>query len=237
MRLHLIRHGQTPANVLGLLDTAHPGPGLTELGHEQARRIPAELDAIDALYTSELVRTHLTAEPLATTRGLDRTTLPGLHEIEAGDLEGRSDRDAVITYLKTTFAWGIGELDARMPGGPNGHDFFERYDADIETILSSGADSAALVSHGAAIRVWVARHARNVATSFAADHKLENTGIVVMEGSFTQGWTLRRWQETLVDELTDATAPDPTAETLEGAVGSEQADRLVQENARHVAGE
>ena len=27
MRLFLIRHGQTPANVLGQLDTAHPGPG------------------------------------------------------------------------------------------------------------------------------------------------------------------------------------------------------------------
>ena len=28
MRLLLIRHGQTPGNVLGQLDTAHPGPGL-----------------------------------------------------------------------------------------------------------------------------------------------------------------------------------------------------------------
>ncbi|HEY8752878.1 MAG TPA: histidine phosphatase family protein, partial [Arthrobacter sp.] len=27
MKLLLIRHGQTPGNVLGQLDTAHPGPG------------------------------------------------------------------------------------------------------------------------------------------------------------------------------------------------------------------
>ena len=31
MRLVLIRHGQTPSNVCGLLDTAPPGPGLTHI--------------------------------------------------------------------------------------------------------------------------------------------------------------------------------------------------------------
>jgi release factor glutamine methyltransferase len=42
VRLLLIRHGQTPSNVLGLLDTAPPGPGLTDLGVEQAAA-PAHL--------------------------------------------------------------------------------------------------------------------------------------------------------------------------------------------------
>lgn len=32
MRLLLIRHGETPTNVGYLLDTAVPGPGLTEIG-------------------------------------------------------------------------------------------------------------------------------------------------------------------------------------------------------------
>ncbi|MCM1975585.1 histidine phosphatase family protein, partial [Streptomyces sp. G1] len=36
MRLLLVRHGQTPTNVDYLLDTAVPGPGLTELGLAQA---------------------------------------------------------------------------------------------------------------------------------------------------------------------------------------------------------
>ena len=67
MRLFLIRHGQTPANVLGELDTAHPGPGLTELGTRQAAVIPdaLRLESIDAVFASTLVRTHLTAQPLA----------------------------------------------------------------------------------------------------------------------------------------------------------------------------
>ena len=43
MRLLLIRHGQTPSNVLGALDTLVPGPGLTPLGLEQAAAIPDAL--------------------------------------------------------------------------------------------------------------------------------------------------------------------------------------------------
>ncbi len=36
MRLLLLRHGQTPSNVGGLLDTAYPGPGLP-MGMMQSR--------------------------------------------------------------------------------------------------------------------------------------------------------------------------------------------------------
>ncbi|MCW4386217.1 histidine phosphatase family protein [Salinibacterium sp. SYSU T00001] len=219
MRLHLIRHGQTPSNVLGILDTAHPGPGLTELGHAQAARIPQALGeaSLDALYASRLVRTQLTAAPLAEARGLAVPVLDGVHEVEAGDLEGRGDRDSIVTFLKTTFAWGVGELDARMPGGPTGHDFFGRFDADVESVLATDAASAAIVSHGSAIRVWVARHARNVGSNFATEHVLENTGVVVMEGSFAKGWTLVQWAELPMGgaALEDASAPDPTGATLD----------------------
>ncbi|HEY1158028.1 MAG TPA: phosphoglycerate mutase family protein, partial [Arthrobacter sp.] len=43
MKLLLIRHGETPGNVLGQLDTDHPGPGLTELGERQAEAMARAL--------------------------------------------------------------------------------------------------------------------------------------------------------------------------------------------------
>jgi probable phosphoglycerate mutase len=221
VRLFLIRHGQTPANVLGQLDTAHPGPGLTQRGHEQAARVPDALsgEPIDAIFASTLVRTQLTAAPLADARTLDVEVRKGLHEIEAGELEMRSDMHSVRRYLETVFAWGAGDLDAAMPGGGTGHDFFGRYNADLQEIAESGASSAAVVSHGAAIRVWVAANATNVAPSFAGENDLDNTGVVVVEGSFTDGWTLTRWADQPVGgaELADATAADPTGETLSEA--------------------
>ncbi|MET0955686.1 MAG: histidine phosphatase family protein [Cryobacterium sp.] len=218
MRLLLIRHGQTPANVLGRLDTAHPGPGLTALGERQAAAIPEALrfESIDAVYASRLVRTQLTAGPLALDRSLDIQVGDGLHEIEAGSLEGRSDQTAVHAYMKTVFAWGAGDLDVEMPGGPDGQAFFDRFDADI-AVAAAGAHTAAVFSHGAAIRVWAAARATNVPPKFAGLHDLDNTGVVELSGSPEDGWTLISWAGVPLGgmPLVDADAADPTGEALD----------------------
>lgn len=102
MRLILIRHGQTPSNVGHHLDTAEPGPGLTDLGHEQARELPAALagEPIDALYVSTLLRTQQTAAPLAEERGLALRIRRGLREITAGRLEMANDEESIRTYMR-----------------------------------------------------------------------------------------------------------------------------------------
>ena len=214
MRLLLIRHGQTPANVLGLLDTAHPGPGLTALGERQANAVAEALrgEEIDGVFATTLVRTQLTALPFATA-----TVIDGLHEIEAGDLEGRGDRASARTYLETAFAWGSGHLDVTMPGATDGHAFFERFDRGIS--VAAEVDTAAVFSHGAAIRVWTAARSRNVPPIFAGTHELENTGVVELEGSPADGWTLISWAGAPVGgpSLVDDSAGDPTGDALDRA--------------------
>ena len=216
MRLLLIRHGQTPANVAGRLDTATPGPGLTALGTRQAEEIPHALrgDPIDAIFASKLVRTQLTAAPLAADRGLDVTVLDGIHEIEAGSLEALTDHDSVRAYLMTAFSWGLGDLDVTMPGGTDGHEFFARFDEGIA--IAAQQQEAVVFSHGAAIRVWVAGRATNVPPSFAGEHEIDNTGVVELEGSPEAGWTLLSWQGSPVggSDLADDAAEDPTGEAL-----------------------
>ena len=93
MRLLLLRHGQTPSNVEGILDAAYPGPGLTTLGHTQARAVPAALahEDIAAIHVSRLLRTHETAAPLAASRGLSPRLTEGIEEIRAGIHQGRQD--------------------------------------------------------------------------------------------------------------------------------------------------
>ncbi|MET4137111.1 histidine phosphatase family protein [Pseudarthrobacter sp. PvP090] len=221
MRLLLIRHGQTPGNVLGQLDTAHPGPGLTELGERQAAALARSLanERIDLLYASTLIRTQITAAPLSTVRGLEVEVLEGLREIEAGSLEKLTDKESHLRYLETVFGWAAGELHRRMPAGPSGHDFFERYDASITRIAAAaGGDAAtvAVVSHGAAIRVWTGLRASNVEAGFAARHVLANTGIVALEGDPDAGWRLIHWDDSPVGglALVDPAAADPTGGTL-----------------------
>jgi len=212
MRLFLIRHGQTPANVLGQLDTAHPGPGLTDLGARQASVIPEALreQPIDVIVASTLVRTQITAGPLAADRDLQIQVATGLHEIEAGSLEGLSDRASVRSYLQTIFAWGEGNLDATMPGAANGHAFFTRFDTDIATVTAS-VETAVVFSHGAAIRVWTAARAINIPPKFTIENDLDNTGVVELSGSPQAGWTLVSWAGMPVggNQLTDHYAADP----------------------------
>lgn len=195
-RLTLIRHGQTPSNVLGLLDTGAPGPGLTDLGHQQAAALVPQLAdrEIDEIFVSTLIRTHETAAPLAADRGISPVPLDGIHEVEAGELEMLSDEDSVRRYMRTAFAWGSGDLAARMPGGPDGHEFFARFDADIARAAEAG-DHPVVVSHGAAIRIWVAGRARNIEPSFTAFHHMPNTGVATLEGSPEDGWRLLTWPD------------------------------------------
>lgn len=97
MRLLLIRHGQTPSNLGHFLDTARPGPGLTDLGLRQAAELPAALfgENIRALSASTLTRTEPTVAPLAAERGGEVRIRDGIRELTSGELEMRADRAAV----------------------------------------------------------------------------------------------------------------------------------------------
>lgn len=225
MRILFIRHGQTPANVKGTLDTASPGPGLTKLGARQADAVVDALghENVAAIYVSKLRRTHETAAPLAAALGLTPIELAGTHEIEAGSLEGLRSHDAVRDYMGTVFAWAAGDLGRAMPGGFDGTAFFDRFDASIDQVVSAHPADATVVvvSHGAAIRIWTSSRVANLGDGFTAEHHLDNTGVVVVEGQpdSVEGpsWTALSWGDLPLggEALVDPTAEDPTGETLE----------------------
>lgn len=191
MRLLLIRHGQTPSNVAGVLDTAIPGPGLTELGARQASALPDRLagEKIDALFASPLLRTQQTMAPLARRLDLPVAVRDGVREIDAGDLAMLGDSGSINTYVSTVFAWARGETHARIPGGESGTEALGRFDRVVDEIAAAGYSCAAIGSHGAAIRLWTAARAANVRVADVEAEPLHNTEIVVLEGSPDGGWT------------------------------------------------
>ncbi|MDT0442506.1 histidine phosphatase family protein [Streptomyces johnsoniae] len=218
MRLLLVRHGQTPSNLKHLLDTAEPGPALTPLGQEQAAALPEALSAetIDALYASTLLRAQLTAAPLAARTGLEVGVRQGIRELSAGDLEMRGDQQAIETYLTTAFAWSAGDTGRRMPGGENGVEALRRFDAVVEEAAGTGAKTVAMVSHGAAIRMWAAARAENIDAAFASTHELRNTGVVILSGAPGEGWRVIRWEDRSVGpEDSTPHASGPAGESVE----------------------
>ncbi|GAA1879665.1 histidine phosphatase family protein [Lapillicoccus jejuensis] len=198
MRLLLVRHGETPNNVGMLLDTAVPGADLTDTGRDQARGLVARLadEPVDALFVSDLVRTHQTAAPYAAARGLTPQVRGGLREIQAGDWEMTGDPEEWKAYLEVIGRWFSGELDARVPGGETGAEVLQRYDA----VVAEAADHACamVVSHGAAIRAWCGLRAGNVDRDFVSRTRLGNTAVVALEGSPQTGWQVVTWDDTAV---------------------------------------
>jgi len=225
MRLLLIRHGQTPNNVAGALDTGFPGAGLTSLGNAQAAAIPSALGAerIGGVYASVLTRTQLTATPLARATAREIAVIDGVEEISAGDFEMRSDDEAIAGYVGALGRWAQDDLGHAVPGAESGHDFFARYDGAIESVADRHADeTAVVVSHGAAIRIWAARRAQNVQTGEAVRRWLHNTGMCVMEGDPERGWQLVQWHGDPLGglDLEDPGAHDVTGDSADEAAAS-----------------
>jgi len=196
VHLYLIRHGQTPSNVAGVLDSAFPGAGLTGLGQAQAQALPAAFAGrgLSAVYVSPLLRTRETAEPLAGALGLPAQVVPGLEEIFAGDLETRSDPASRQQYVDCVLAWMGGDLGRPMPGGPDGHSFLERFDAAVESIAArhTDSDAVAVVSHGAAIRCYTALRT-DLTLETSTRLVVMNTGGALLEGR-PGSWRVEHWQ-------------------------------------------
>lgn len=194
MRLFLVRHGQTEANVLGALDTALPGAALTELGRQQAATLPTRLqDAnVSLVLTSDRIRTQQTASALLSALQMELLIDPDIREIDAGDLEMNTDEDSLHTYHRTVDAWSRGELHHRMPGGETGLQVIERFDAAVgrgrERVGGDGA--LVVIAHGAVIRTWA--RLRSGSTDPRHTPYLENTGIVEMAYQ-GDAWRLLGW--------------------------------------------
>lgn len=203
MRLLLIRHGQTEGNVRGALDTALPGPPLTEAGRAQAEDLAARLagEPIVAVYASRALRAQQTAAPLAARLGHRVRVLDGVHEVDAGDLEGSTDQQAIHTYMQVVRRWTLGELEPSIPGGENGAsvrdrmlDAVGRLRAEHERADPDGA--VALVSHGGAIRLGAEWLASNVHADVANAALIPNTGIVELRSVADEGWDCLTWVDT-----------------------------------------
>ena len=131
---------------------------LTDLGRQQASVLPAIFEGIevDMIVTSNLARTHETAANLAQSKGLDPVVDERIREIRAGDLEMRTDQDAIHTFHVIVDDWSQGDVHKRMPGAENGAEVLARFDAAVKAAREAVGPqgTVVMVAHGAVIRLW-----------------------------------------------------------------------------------
>ncbi|MBS4102538.1 histidine phosphatase family protein [Tsukamurella paurometabola] len=196
--LHLVRHGQTTANVARILDTRPPGAPLTPEGVEQARRFGVERpDVAPAVLLSSVARrAQQTAAHIAAAWGVETAAIEGVHEVQAGDLEGFHDEASIAVFQDVVRRWYEGEAGAAMPGGESADDLLARYLPAVDAIRAEHLPrgDAYLVSHGAAIRL-VGFHLSGVDGAYAHKHHLPNTGEIVLRPVGDAGWELVSWAD------------------------------------------
>lgn len=144
--IYLIRHGE-PASGWGEPEGS-PDPGLTDLGHKQARAVGARLAALQGaekptrLLTSPLRRCRQTAEPFAELSGLSPEVAPAVAEIPTPAGVVGPDR---APWLRTAMAGRWSEID--------GIDGVAWRDGVVAALLQAGG--AAVFTHFVAINAAV----------------------------------------------------------------------------------
>lgn len=195
MFVTFVRHGESAGNTSGLIDTSTPGPGLTAKGQAQSAAVARLLSdrKFDGIFASKMVRSQQTAQPTSTLRRLPIVVEPGFHEIEAGRWEGTPEKDSMRTYLAAPLQWLGGNLDARIPGSIDGHEFVKRVNDSLRAVKNRGSKRPVIFSHGGTIMFWTLLTVSNPDMSKLQTDPIHNTGRVVVKGTPDKGWKLIEW--------------------------------------------
>ncbi len=218
--IDFVRHGQSIANAANLIDTAVPGTGLTPLGVDQSNAVAkllAPQGPFAGIYASQLLRSQLTAVPLAGQLGMNVQTLAGLNEINAGVFNGSPDvSPGGLLYLVAPVAWTLGFPIVPMlaPGSThvNGVVFDQGFTNALQTIYGNSMTNPVIGANGHVtdvafsseftIEVGTLMNVNNPDPLLMLTHPLPNGGIVVVQGDPQRGWTLVSWDGTPVPPAT-----------------------------------
>jgi broad specificity phosphatase PhoE len=174
--LLLIRHGQTDANRLGIVQ-GHSQWELNELGHRQAALVAERLadftPKIDILVCSDLLRAQQTAAPIAEVLGIPIQSDAAWRERCYGQFEGLSPEARQVRKLQ------LGLTDTDVPPGAQ---TVEQYQEQIHDAFLAvprqfpDAHCIAIVTHGGACKSVLA---------MLADGRLAATNKVAVDAKYT----------------------------------------------------
>lgn len=155
-RIIMIRHGQSVAN-FECRFAGHSDFDLTELGRRQAACAAKYLRRIgekpDAVYSSDLLRAHNTALPVAEEFGLPINDTQGLREIYAGDWEARRVDDIYENDRDAFTVWRMDFSKAVCTGGESVKELYERIVKYVcELAAANDGKTLVLATHATPVR-------------------------------------------------------------------------------------
>lgn len=158
MRLYLVRHGQTEANVNGVF-CGSSDVTLTALGVSQAQHVARQLAsvALDAIIHTNLVRSRVTAEVIAHGRDTELQQQPLLQEMGFGDWELRHHTELQASQAEGYDLWCQDWQVAQVPQGESFTAFTQRIRLAMRQLYLMPPESRlAIVAHQGSLSLMLA---------------------------------------------------------------------------------
>ena len=152
MKLVIIRHGQTDANLRGIVQGASIDTSLNFIGTTQAEMAGFNLKSygFPVIYSSMMKRAKETADILAQySQGCKIVPILGLEEVHFGEAEGMLSKKASEMYKDIFDAIDNGNFDINIPKGETVNQSLERALKSLQSIkLLSTNPVVGVVTHG-----------------------------------------------------------------------------------------
>ena len=194
----LVRHGESrPAT------EDHPfplvngqgDPELADIGRDQAEKLAERLanHVIDAVYVTNLRRTHETAAPLCKIKGLVPAVVEDLREVNLGEWEGGLFRIKAhqnhprIVEMREQQEWG------KIPGGESNAELDARVARGLNSIIEKHPDQVVMVVvHGGVIGSVLSQATNSEPFAFVGADNGSISHLVAFQGRLS----VRRFNDT-----------------------------------------
>ncbi|MFA5523108.1 MAG: histidine phosphatase family protein [Tissierellales bacterium] len=156
MKLILVRHGETEANIGGIYSGWTDFP-LTEKGNKDILTTAVTLKRyknVDIIYSSPLNRTLTTANAISAELKKDIQIVDILKEMNFGIFDGKKNEYIKENYPEEWKTWLEDYVNYRIPEGENLLDVLDRIKDFIDKTIEKDKDCI-IITHGGIIQVMI----------------------------------------------------------------------------------
>ena len=187
MRILFTRHGESEANLQGVISNRSLPHQLTPSGIDQAVALANHLlknANLKMIVSSPIPRAVQTAAIVADRVNLSFNVNDALREFDCGATEGRSDQDAWLAHQAVVRAWDEDQDFERFipPDGESFNDLKARFLPFLQHLTTNYRNldgDILLVSHGALLHQMLPLILKNIDRDFTRQHPLGNCQLVI----------------------------------------------------------
>jgi broad specificity phosphatase PhoE len=181
-RLLLVRHGVTDHNTSGKF-LGHTDADMSAEGYRQVEKLRDRLatEQFDAVYSSDLKRTRITAEIISSCHSNEIITCPELREINYGETESLTFGEIKKQFPELAEAIHNFSPDMNFPGGESLQDFIARTLKFLDRLdLKASQPKILIISHGGPMRTLICE-LLGVGQGFWRTFRLDNASLTIID--------------------------------------------------------